>query len=175
MQRRATPELPAVADVVVIGGGATGAGVAVDAASRGLSVVLLERGDWASGTSSQSSKLVHGGLRYLQQKELGLVRENLAERQRLFDNAPHLVSVLPFIIPVFKRGGMAAAATEKAIIGGTATALRLYDTSGGDRIGKTYERLSPAEMARRLAGVTDRPTAGGFVYYDCQPTTPGSC
>lgn len=160
--------LPEAADVVVIGGGVTGAGVALDAAARGLSVVLLERADWASGTSSQSSKLVHGGLRYLQQKELALVRENLAERQRLLDNAPHLVSLLPFLIPVFRRGGMAGAATDLAVTGGLATVLRLYDSSGGSRIGRSFEHLSAEELGGRLAGVTDRPTAGGFVYYDCQ-------
>jgi glycerol-3-phosphate dehydrogenase len=161
-------ELPAAVDVAVIGGGITGAGVALDAASRGYRVALLEAHDWASGTSSRSSKLVHGGLRYLQQKEVTLVRENLAERQRLLDNAPHLVSLLPFVIPVFHRGGMAAAATEKAVIGGLATALRLYDASGGSRIGRTFERLGAEETATRLRGVTDAPTAGGFIYYDCQ-------
>src|SRR6266513_1056312 len=88
-------------DVLVIGGGITGAGVALDAASRGLRTALVERDDFASGTSSKSSKLVHGGLRYLQQKEFVLVYENLAERQRLLENAPHLVHPLPFLIPLF--------------------------------------------------------------------------
>src|SRR3954447_7528080 len=83
-------------DVLVVGGGITGAGVALDAASRGLRTALVERGDFASGTSSKSSKLIHGGLRYLQQKEFALVYENLAERQRLLENAPHLVRVMPF-------------------------------------------------------------------------------
>src|SRR3954454_1926127 len=83
-------------DVLVIGGGITGAGVALDAASRGLRVALVERRDLASGTSSKSSKLVHGGLRYLQQREFRLVYEALAERQILRRNAPHLVHPLPF-------------------------------------------------------------------------------
>ena len=87
-------------DVLVVGGGITGAGVAVDAATRGLRTALVERGDFASGTSSKSSKLVHGGLRYLQQREVGLVYEGLAERQVALRNAPHLVRVLPFLIPV---------------------------------------------------------------------------
>ncbi|MFM7063007.1 MAG: FAD-dependent oxidoreductase, partial [Actinomycetes bacterium] len=82
-------------DLVVIGGGVTGAGVALDAAARGLRTALVERDDFASGTSSKSSKLVHGGLRYLQQKEVGLVYEALAERQVLRKTAPHLVRVLP--------------------------------------------------------------------------------
>src|SRR6266516_8059262 len=81
-------------DVLVVGGGITGAGVALDAASRGLRTALVERDDFASGTSSKSSKLVHGGLRYLQQREYVLVYENLAERQRLLENAPHLVHPL---------------------------------------------------------------------------------
>src|SRR5436305_14481745 len=88
-------------DVLVIGGGITGMGCALDAATRGLSVALVERDDFASGTSSKSSKLVHGGLRYLQQKEVGLVYEALAERQVLRSTAPHLVRIVPFLLPVY--------------------------------------------------------------------------
>src|SRR5690606_3375003 len=90
-------------DLLVVGGGITGCGVALDAVTRGLSVALVERDDFASGTSSKSSKLVHGGLRYLQQGDLRLVYEALRERQRLLRNAPHLVAVLPFLIPVLTR------------------------------------------------------------------------
>src|SRR5919201_637844 len=86
-------------DVVVVGGGITGAGVALDAASRGYSVALLERDDFGHGTSSRSSKMVHGGLRYLQNFDLGLVREALLERQLLVQLAPHLVYPTPFIVP----------------------------------------------------------------------------
>ena len=86
-------------EVVVIGGGITGAGVALDAASRGYSVALLERGDYAVGTSSRSSKMVHGGLRYLQNFDLGLVREALLERQLMVQLAPHLVYPTPFLVP----------------------------------------------------------------------------
>src|SRR6185436_20548619 len=93
-------------DVLVVGGGITGCGVALDAASRGLRTALVERDDFASGTSSKSSKLVHGGLRYLQQREVGLVYEGLAERQVALRNAPHLVRVLPFLIPVLTRDGV---------------------------------------------------------------------
>src|SRR5215813_1398529 len=93
-------------DLLVIGGGITGAGVALDAASRGLKTALVERNDFASGTSSKSSKLVHGGLRYLQQGDVRLVYEALHERQRLRHNAPHLVKVLPFLLPVFGKGGV---------------------------------------------------------------------
>lgn len=92
-------------DVLVVGGGVTGAGVALDAASRGLRTALIERDDFASGTSSKSSKLAHGGLRYLQQGELRLVYQALHERQRLLHNAPHLVKILPFLLPVFSGKG----------------------------------------------------------------------
>jgi glycerol-3-phosphate dehydrogenase len=86
-------------DVVVIGGGITGAGVALDAASRGYSVALVERHDYATGTSSRSSKMIHGGLRYLRNFDLGLVREALLERQLLVRLAPHLVYPTPFLVP----------------------------------------------------------------------------
>src|SRR6187551_395384 len=89
-------------DVLVIGGGITGAGVALDAATRGYSVALVERTDFASGTSSRSSKLVHGGLRYLQNFDLGLVREALLERQINVNLAPHLVRPLRLVVPAFE-------------------------------------------------------------------------
>src|ERR1700712_1332786 len=88
-------------DVVVIGGGITGVGVALDAASRGYSVALVEKADYAAGTSGRSSKLVHGGLRYLQNFDLGLVREALLERQLMVKLAPHLVRPLPLVVPAF--------------------------------------------------------------------------
>ncbi len=91
-------------DVVVVGGGITGAGVALDAASRGLRTALVERGDFASGTSSKSSKMVHGGLRYLQQHDFGFVRQSLNERRLLLQNAPHLVEPLTLLIPIFGEG-----------------------------------------------------------------------
>ena len=88
-------------DFVVIGGGATGLGVAVEAASRGYSTLLLERHDFCKGTSSRSTKLVHGGVRYLQQGNVSLVLEALREREILRDTAPHLVHNLPFIVPAY--------------------------------------------------------------------------
>ncbi|MEY4947295.1 MAG: hypothetical protein RIR22_1996, partial [Planctomycetota bacterium] len=88
-------------DLLVIGGGITGAGVAHDAATRGLKVALVEKKDFASGTSGISSKLVHGGLRYLEHGQIGLVYESLQERGRLLRNAPHLVKPLPFLLPVY--------------------------------------------------------------------------
>ncbi|MDQ3979706.1 MAG: FAD-dependent oxidoreductase [Actinomycetota bacterium] len=88
-------------DVVVVGGGITGAGVALDAASRGLRTALVEKGDFGSGTSSRSSKFVHGGLRYLHQREYRLVLQSLSEQRRLLGNAPHLVRPVPVVLPVF--------------------------------------------------------------------------
>ena len=89
-------------DVVVLGGGATGAGAAVDAASRGYSTLLLERHDVGKGTSSRSTKLVHGGVRYLARGDFRLVREALRERALLLENAPHLVRVQPFVVPSYR-------------------------------------------------------------------------
>src|SRR3954471_18068636 len=89
-------------DLFVLGGGITGAGVALDAALRGLRVALIDKGDFASGTSSVSSKLVHGGLRYLERGDLRLVHEALHERRLLLDNAPHLVRPLRFVLPFFR-------------------------------------------------------------------------
>ncbi len=151
-------------DLVVIGAGMTGAGVAVDAASRGLRVALIDQGDVASGTSSKSSKLVHGGLRYLQQREFALVYENLRERQRLLSNAPYLVQPLPFLIPLFGSNGVAT----RTVVKGYATALRLYDLTGGWRIGHRYQRVTRADALRYLPTLrTDRLVAG-FLYYDAR-------
>ena len=93
-------------DVLVVVGGITGVGCALDAASRGLRTALVDRADFAAGTSSKSSKLVHGGIRYLQQREFRLVYEALHERQVALRNAPHLVRVLPFLIPILTRDGL---------------------------------------------------------------------
>src|SRR6476619_6872833 len=128
-------------DVLVVGGGITGCGVALDAASRGLRTALVERDDFASGTSSKSSKLVHGGLRYLQQRDVRLVYEALAERQRLLHNAPHLVHVLPFLIPILTKDGVVGRKIARAL----GTAMWGYDATGGVRIGKLHRRLSKEE------------------------------
>jgi glycerol-3-phosphate dehydrogenase len=111
-------------DVVVVGGGITGAGVALDAATRGFSVALIERADYAAGTSSRSSKLVHGGLRYLQNFDLGLVREALLERQLMVALAPHLVHPLPLVVPAFDG------ARPDRLMG---VGLNLYDVMSVDR------------------------------------------
>ena len=151
-------------DVLVIGGGITGAGVALDAATRGLAVALVERADFASGTSSKSSKLVHGGLRYLQQKEYRLVYENLHERQRLLENAPHLVTPLPFLIPLFGRSG----AVNKTVAKAYRTALWLYDITGGLRIGKRHKKVSKEEALGHLPTLNTDLLAAAFLYYDAQ-------
>jgi glycerol-3-phosphate dehydrogenase len=151
-------------DVLVIGGGVTGAGVALDAASRGLKTALVEKDDFASGTSSKSSKMVHGGLRYLQQREFRLVYENLAERQRLLDNAPHLVSPLPFLIPLFGRDGV----VSKTVARSYSTALWLYDLTGGIRIGSRHKRVNRDEALAHLPTLNTEHLVAGFLYYDAR-------
>jgi glycerol-3-phosphate dehydrogenase len=160
LHRLATEEF----DVLVIGGGITGAGVALDAASRGLRTALVEKDDFASGTSSKSSKLIHGGLRYLQQREYRLVYENLAERQRLLDNAPHLVSPLPFLIPLFGKEGVVNAGVARVY----RTALWLYDLTGGMRIGRRHEKVSRAQALAHMPNLRADRLAAGFLYWDAR-------
>ena len=158
-------------DVVVIGGGITGAGVALDAASRGYTVALVEKADYASGTSSRSSKLVHGGLRYLQNFDLGLVREALLERQLMVNLAPHLVRPLPLLIPAFegKRPDRLAG-----------VGLNMYDVMASDRIRRrrrgSEEEWSPerhrtidADETKELApALAPREPTSAYLFYDCQ-------
>jgi glycerol-3-phosphate dehydrogenase len=151
-------------DVLVVGGGITGAGVALDAVTRGLRTALVERHDLASGTSSKSSKLVHGGLRYLQQGEIRLVYEALAERQRLRHTAPHLVKLLPFLIPLTGAEGVVSPKLVRAMT----TALWMYDLTGGARIGKLHEKLTADEAAAYLPTLRRDRLVGGFLYYDAQ-------
>lgn len=151
-------------DVLVIGGGITGCGVALDAATRGLSVALVERDDFASGTSSKSSKLIHGGLRYLDQGEVRLVYQALHERQRLLHNAPHLVTVLPFLIPVLTKDGPVSEKIAKAL----RSALWMYDTTGGWRIGKRHRKLDAGEALAHCPTLPADKLSSGFVYYDAQ-------
>ncbi len=151
-------------DVLVIGGGVTGSGVALDAASRGLKTALVEKNDFASGTSSKSSKMVHGGLRYLQQREIRLVYENLAERQRLLENAPHLVSPLPFLIPLFGRDGVAS----KALARSYSSALWMYDLTGGWRIGERHHEVSKQDALDHLPTLKTDHLVAGFLYFDAR-------
>ncbi len=161
-------------DVVVVGGGITGVGVALDAASRGLRTALVERDDFASGTSSKSSKLVHGGLRYLQQGDLRLVYEALHERQRLRRNAAHLVSVLPFMIPVLARPERAGSSPDSAtasvvsrkIARALGSAMWMYDLTGGWRIGKVHRRLKPAAALAHMPTMASSRVLAAYLYYD---------
>jgi glycerol-3-phosphate dehydrogenase len=166
-------------EVVVIGGGITGAGVALDAASRGYSVALLERGDYAVGTSSRSSKMVHGGLRYLQNLDLGLVREALLERQLLVQLAPHLVYPTPFVVPSFpeeprdRRLGMG---------------LNMYDVMATTRVGRgrremrsskqadedyywspdRHRTIDREELLELVPSLERRDPGDAYLFYDCQ-------
>lgn len=149
-------------DVLVIGGGITGTGVALDAASRGLRTALVERDDFASGTSSKSSKLVHGGIRYLQQGEIRLVYEALRERQRLRRNAPHLVKVLPFMIPILTKEGVVSRKIARAM----GSAMWMYDVTGGWRIGKFHRRLKKDAAFAHLPTMPRERLASAYLYFD---------
>jgi len=149
-------------DVLVVGGGITGVGVALDAAHRGLRVALVERDDFASGTSSKSSKLIHGGLRYLQNGDVRLVYDALHERRRLMRNAPHLVEVLPFLIPIMTKDGVISRKIAKAL----GSALWMYDVTGGWRIGKLHRRLSADAAAAHFPSTHLDRLSGGFLYFD---------
>ena len=151
-------------DVVVIGGGITGVGCALDAASRGLRTALVEREDFASGTSSKSSKLIHGGLRYLQQGDVRLVYEALLERQRLRHNAPHLVKTLPFLIPIFGRDGV----VDKKLARAMGSAMWMYDLTGGARIGKLHQRVSVDEAMAHFPTLPRERLRPSYLYYDAR-------
>ncbi|HEY7257188.1 MAG TPA: glycerol-3-phosphate dehydrogenase/oxidase [Solirubrobacterales bacterium] len=166
-------------EVVVIGGGITGAGVALDAASRGYSVALLERGDYAVGTSSRSSKMVHGGLRYLQNLDLGLVREALLERQLMVQLAPHLVYPTPFLVPSFGEDRR----DRRIGIG-----LNMYDVMATTRVGRgrremrsskdedkdfywspdRHRTIGREELLEMVPSLEPRDPNDAYLFYDCQ-------
>lgn len=145
-------------DLVIIGGGITGAGVARDAASRGMRVALVEANDFASGTSSRSSKLIHGGIRYLENLEFGLVFEALSERQRLFDMAPHLVHPLRFILPIYKGGRVPA---WKMGLG-----MWVYDALSLFEAPELHTFMDSEELASDFPELQTHSLEGGFAYYD---------
>jgi glycerol-3-phosphate dehydrogenase len=145
-------------DIIVIGGGATGAGVAVDAATRGFDVLLVEREDFGKGTSSRSTKLIHGGVRYLEQGNVSLVMEALRERGRLFHNAPHLVHDLPFVVPTYSWW-------ESPFYG---IGLKVYDLLAG-KFGFGKSRLlSRDETLEKLPALQLEGLRGGVIYHDGQ-------
>jgi glycerol-3-phosphate dehydrogenase len=166
-------------EVVVIGGGITGAGVALDAASRGYSVALLERGDYAAGTSSRSSKMVHGGLRYLQNFDLGLVREALLERQLMVRLAPHLVYPTPFLV---------ASLGEERRDRKLGIGLNMYDVMATTRAGRSRRERRAAreeaedyywspdrhrtiyrdEVLELVPALAPRDPKDAYLFYDCQ-------
>lgn len=166
-------------EVVVIGGGITGAGVALDAASRGYSVALLERGDYAEGTSSRSSKMVHGGLRYLQNLDLGLVREALLERQLMVQLAPHLVYPTPFLVPALGEDRR----DRRVGLG-----LNMYDVMATTRVGRgrremrsskegdedfywspdRHRTIDRDEVLELVPALAPRDPKNAYLFYDCQ-------
>jgi glycerol-3-phosphate dehydrogenase len=164
-------------DVVVVGGGITGAGVALDAASRGYSVALVERDDYAIGTSSRSSKMVHGGLRYLQNFDLGLVREALLERQLMVQLAPHLVYPTPFLVPTLGED------KRKRTIG---IGLNMYDVMATTRVGMSrreraeraegddywapdrHRTIGAEELVEMVPALAGREPREAYLFYDCQ-------
>ena len=151
-------------DLVVVGGGITGVYVALDAALRGLKVALLEKEDFASGTSSKSSKMIHGGLRYIEQGNLPLVRRSLLERQRLRRNAGHLVQRLPFLFPVLSQDGV----FDPRLASGFESLLWTYDVAGGWREGVLHQKLSKEEVLAQCPLFKEEKLKGGFMYYDAR-------
>ena len=145
-------------DLLIIGGGINGAGIARDAASRGMKVALIEAKDFAIGTSSRSSKLIHGGIRYLENFEFGLVFEALNERRRLFELAPHLVHPLRFVIPLYKGGRV-----SPFLMG---LGMFLYDALALFETPEPAERLSAQEIAQQLPMLRQKDLAAAFAYSD---------
>jgi glycerol-3-phosphate dehydrogenase len=146
-------------DVLVIGGGITGAGIARDAARRGLKVAVVEQRDLAYGTSSRSSKLVHGGLRYLESYEFSLVFESVSERRILMDLAPHLVNPLGFLFPVYKGARQSLFVINAG--------MWLYDGLSLFRSPKIHKKLKPKEVAELEPAVKQEGLKGAPLYYDC--------
>lgn len=151
-------------DILIVGGGVTGAYAALDASLRGYRVALIEKSDFASGTSSKSSKMVHGGLRYIEQGNLGLVRHSLLERQRMRRNARHLVQRLPFLFPVLDKNGV----FDKRMSSAFESLLWTYDLAGGWREGILHQKLTPAEVLSHCPTLKEEQLSGGFMYFDAR-------
>lgn len=145
-------------DLLIIGGGITGAAILRDAAMRGMKTALIEKGDFASGTSSKSSKMIHGGLRYLKQMDIDLVKESLAEREKLLKLAPHLIQSAPFLIPIY-AGLMERIEMRMGLIG--------YDFLKRDSSLGRHRHLSIEEVRQAEPLLHTEKLSGGFIYYDC--------
>lgn len=145
-------------DLLVVGGGITGCGIALDAASRGLRVALVDKGDFAGGTSSKSSKLIHGGLRYLRQLQFKVTLEASREKARLKKLAPHLIEDLPFLLPFWSRG-------TRALV---SSGLWIYDAAAGFPKGLVHRHLKPEEALRDLPCLRAEGLKGAYLYYDAR-------
>lgn len=146
-------------DLAIVGGGITGGGIARDAALRGLSVALVEKSDFAAGTSSKSSRMVHGGLRYLRNRQVRLVRESLREREVLLRIAPHLVYPFPFLLPVYEGSKDSRLKLKVGLTG--------YDLLAGSRLIEHHTMLSREEILGGEPALRQDGLRGGFRYFDC--------
>lgn len=151
-------------DVLVIGAGATGAGVALDAASRGLKVALVDGHDIGYGTSSKSSKMIHGGIRYLQQGDVSLVWQALRERRHLLANAPHMVRPLGFMIPIYRHGGLIPHLLARLF----GIVLWAYDLVGGASVVGKHRRLSKDEALALMPSLRGEDITGALLYFDAR-------
>ena len=167
MRRFATADLPATADVLVVGGGITGASVARDAALRGLSTVLVERDDFASGTSSRSSKLIHGGLRYLQTYQFAMVHESVREREVMMRIAPHLATLRPFLYLIYEGDPEGRALLNLGLTFYDAFARAPRGAGTGCSGAGRFSAGSRTSTRKACAAVACSTTPS--------PTTPGSC
>jgi glycerol-3-phosphate dehydrogenase len=153
-------ELETSFDVIVIGAGINGAGIARDAASRGLKVLLLDKGDVGGGTSSWSTRLIHGGLRYLEHGEFGLVRESLRERERLLKIAPHLVRVLPMLVPIYRNARRGVWTLRAGML--------VYDLLSFDKTLPRHRMLSRDQTIEQAPAINRDGLLGAAVYFDAQ-------
>lgn len=151
-------------DIIIIGGGINGAGIARDAAKRGLAVYLAEKNDFGFGTTSRSTKLIHGGLRYLEHYEIGLVRESLREREILLKQAPHLIKPLKFVIPIYED--------HKYGYGKVKLGLLAYDILSYDKSLENHKSFSSEEIINIEPNIRITNLEGGFTYIDCQVNYP---
>src|SRR5579883_2943813 len=151
-------------DVLIVGGGIIGCGIARDAALRGLHVALFEKEDFGYGTSSRSTRLIHGGLRYLEMLDFGLVRQDLREREILLKTAPHRVQPLPFLVPFYHRSAFYRARLRVGMI--------LYDLLSYDKSLPAHRMLSREATLREEPGLAAEGLQGAARYYDAQAALP---